>query len=389
MIMTANKGIVRLGIYPEKEKRTAAPPNRKREEHENPAVVASIEYFPPPTSSSTKSNKDLSLELKLKEAINAVLHLNGGMLIIDSNNYLEHFKENIFLDYLRLIGEANIDFKIVGLDGLTKDNIGLFISIYEQKKRNQSKALSAKEGSEQKKTGQRQNKAGVEALTSDENLRYNKLKKRQISDLDPNNIQARKLIRELKEEKNLSDYRISKELNEMGVLTSRNSRFQANTVKRQYDALKEVEKRFQDKKFHINEEIEEMAYEATLLDVSGEPAPEGGREIPIDYEYEAELADELILAFNRPLEREITVDVFNNEKENIFSFNIGKGENSIVLNLLNDTPIGPGRYYGRLCEKGAADQNFYKPKWITFIVRKDVISSDSALVSIIPASDSR
>lgn len=305
------------------------------------------------------------------------------MLIIDSNNYLEHFREDIFLDYLRLIEEAGIDFEIKGLDGLNKDNIGLFIHIYEQKKRNQSKALDNEGGRGRPKAGKKKNSPGVKALTSKETLKYNKLKKRQISDLDPNNVRARKLIQKFKEERAYSDYRISKELNEMGVMTSRNSRFQANTVKRQYDALKDLKK-----KFLPNEEIEDMAYKPTVLNISRKPALKDAAEIPIDYPYESELEDELILEFNEPLESAITVDIFNNEEEKAFSFPIEKGENSIVLNLLNDTPIGPGRYYGKLYQNEAPAKTRYKPKWITFIVRKDVISPDPVLESTAPASDS-
>lgn len=394
--MITNKGIVRLAIYPNKEIRTAARQDRKGEASETSGNIASIEYSPPPANRLTKSNKDLSLELNLKEAINATRSSDNALLVIDSNNYLEHFKENIFLDYLRLIDEANIDFKIIGLEGLTKENISLFIKIFEQKKKNQSKALFA----EPVKNKKRKNSAGVTALTSKENLKHNKLKKRQISDLDPNNIRARKLIQELKEKQKLSDYRISKELNERGVLTSQNSQFQANTVKRQYEAIKELEKKFYENEaykslkdlegqFHINEEMEETAFEAASLDMHKESVSHDIREIPLDFEYEAALNDKLILNFKNPLEREIFVAVHNNRNENIFSFNVEKGEKSIILDLLNDTPIGPGRYYAKLFENQASGQPVYESMWITFIVRKDVLSSDAPLVNVISASDFR
>lgn len=372
------QGTVRLMILSSKKKRTNAENDAIQDMSAAPTGETSVTYYHPLITSATRAAKDISLEVKLKEAINKAKSFDDGFLVIDSNNYLEHFKESIFLDYLRLLRDADVKFKIDGLDNLGKDNIGFFISIYEQKKKNQELALSL-----DKKTLEYQRKTSkskaVKALTSTENLKNNKLKKRQISDLDPNNVRARKFIQKYKEEFDYSDYRISKELNEQAILTSRNSKFQANTVKRQYDALKELEKQF-----YINDVIEDEAYTETLLDKRQDVEDEL-IDIPINFEYEADINEELILKFNAPLERDIKFKVVNNKGEEIFEHPIPRGSEELIFNILNDTPIGPGRYYASM--KEVPEESYYKSKWLTFIVRKDVISSEAPLTTLMSASD--
>ncbi|MCG8331665.1 MAG: hypothetical protein MI974_28505 [Chitinophagales bacterium] len=377
------QGIVRLMILSSEKKRTTAENDAIQDMSAAPMGEASVTYYHPLITSATRAAKDISLELKLKEAINKAKSFDDGFLVIDSNNYLEHFKESIFLDYLRLLRDADVEFKINGLDNLDKDNIGFFISIFEQKKKNQELALSLdkKTLEHQRKTSRNKKSNAVKALTSTENLKKNKLKKRQISDLDPNNVRARKLIQKYKEEFDYSDYRISKELNEQEVLTSKNSKFQANTVKRQYDALKELEKQF-----HINEKIENRAYEETPL-YKGLRKKEDLKEIPINFEYQAHIDDELVLKFDALLERDLIFTVRNNIDDPIFEYPIAKESTRIVFNIPNDTPIGPGRYYAQLMEE--PEESYYKTKWLTFIVRKDVMNSEDPLNVLIPASDSQ
>ena len=376
------QGTVRLMILSSEKKRTTAENDAIQDMSATPTGETAVIYYHPLITSATRAAKDISLEVKLKEAINKAKSFDDGFLVIDSNNYLEHFKESIFLDYLRLLRDADVKFEINGLDNLDKDNIGFFISIFEQKKKNQELALSLdkKTLEYQRKTSKSKKSKAVKALTSTENLKNNKLKKRQISDLDPNNVRARKLIQKYKEEFEYSDYRISKELNEQEILTSRNSKFQANTVKRQYDALKELEKQF-----YINENIEDRVYEKTLLR-KGSKKKENLREIPISFEYQAIINDELVLKFDTPLERDLVFTVLNNMDEVIFEYPIPKESTGIVFNILNDTPIGPGRYYAQLMEE--YEEAYYKSKWLTFIVRKDVINSAAPLTTLIPASDS-
>jgi len=350
-------------------------------------VYEYFKYTPPSLDNQAKSTKDHAFEKRLKEAINVTRNTPNSLLLIDSNNYMEFFREDIFLDYLRLIEQSGVNFKINGLEYLDKNSIRLFINIYEQKKRNQEYVQKERLANRRKSSSSEQQKKespGVKALTSKKNIQHIRLKKRQLADVDPNNIEARKLIHEMKQE-GMSDYRISKALNEKGIVTSRNSQFQANTVKRQFVALKELEKQF-----YANTELEDMAFKGVPLDRHSNQKQVALKQIPLQFEYESEVQDKLVLKFSEEIESWLDLQIFNNKKEIVFQHQVDPGTKNVVLNLLNDTPIGPGRYYGKL--QGISQdkkQMIYTPLWIAFIVRKDVVPTDDPLIGVISPSDSQ
>lgn len=398
--MSNHNGIVQLILSEELNTRTAADSISHNASEKELNVQRIIHYTHPKFSKVSKSQSDIQLQNKLKEAIQSTREL-GGSLFIRSNNYIEYFKESIFLDYLKILEESQVSFKIESLKELNKHNISTFLSIANSRIHNQEKAIEKSRKTTKSTINKKKYSAGVRALTSDKNLKNNRLKKRQLSDLDPNNIRARHIIASLKKDPKYTDYKIAKTLNEQGVRTSKNREFQPNTVSRQYMAHQELKSKFDktkdyenvievfdEKKFHINSEFEESIIDGVMLDAIARKKQESNIEIadfPLDFNYETYFSDFIKFEFNEPLKVEIEFSVYNNQKELIHSCSIPKGKASLLLNIINDTSIGPGRYYARLTDN---KKLFYEEKWIVFLVRPDVIPNGSnAKFTIMSPSD--
>jgi hypothetical protein len=367
--MSEKKGYVLLNILLDDSLRTSTGIKYKKQVGKRGNAAFKIDYKAP--LKIDKCSTDLALEAKIKEGINKTRASGYQRLLIDSNGYLEVFREDIFVDYLKLLAQAGIDFEIEGLDHLDRDSVGMFIEFLEQKNRLGNQLLEAAR-KQNHTSGKKKNKAGIKALTSQYNIDHNRLKKKQIADLDPNNILARKAIAALKKN-GYTDYRIAKELNEQGIFTSKGSLFQPNTVKRQYDAYQQQLKAFKPNKAYEKKYADERVL---LNDHTYPPVPaSSGTEplpIPLHFNHEQAFQDELTIAFFERIEADIIFQVKNNREETIFTTTLPEGTEEKVFNILNDTPLRPGRYYGILRDT-ELDNPFYQEQMITFFVRKDVI----------------
>ncbi len=382
------KGIVCLLVNNQAEGQTATPDIRKLikihyPELEDVPLVQSFVYDAP-LLKKTQIKKDRDFEFKLKAAIVETAKAPDRKLIILSNRYLESFKDELFVDYLKLLSLNNIDFAIQGLENLNSNNIHLFIDIYEQKQENQAAVIAKAQQTSKKTRKPRQASIpGIKALNSEKTKNYNALRKRQMADLDPNNIYARKEIARIREKigkeelnKEIKGYSISKKFNEKGIRTSRNSQFRPNVIDRQYEAFKELQKRFS-----RNRELEKkVGSDPAFLDARPEAEmhkPRAPKEqVPLVMNYQEKIEDQLLIAFSEPLQASVVMDIFNNESNLVFSSEIKEGTSKIDFSIANDTPIGPGRYYGRLTEVSEAEggtPSHYLAKWFSFVVREDVV----------------
>lgn len=383
------KGIVCLLFRNKAEDQTATPGIEASIDNYYPElkgvpIVWRFTYEHPPLK-RTRIKKDKDLELKLKEAVVETASHPNRKLIIFSNQYLESFKDEIFVEYLKLISQNNIDFAIQGLDNLNPNNIQLFIDIYEKKQENQATGIaSAQKKSKKKRKPRQASIPGIKALNSEKTKNYNALRKRQMADLDPNNIYARKEIARIREvigeqqlNKEIKGYSISKKFNEKGIRTSRNSQFRPNVVDRQYESFKELRKRF-----HRNRELEKkVGSDPAFLNAQAKaemrkpPAPK--EEVPLVMNFREAIEDQLVLKFSEPLKADVELEILNNKNVPVFNVKIEKGTSKIDFSIANDTPIGPGRYYGQLRESNLegveAAPVHYLPKWFSFLVREDVI----------------
>ncbi len=368
-------------------------------------AIAVIEY---PFDAVERSKKDRTFELVLKDAANLAAR-KQATLIIDSNGYLESSKDEVLLEYLKIIEREKIDFKIKGLDHFNKESLSLFVNIMDQRYAN-AKALRDEMASQPgaAPSNRPTPEAGMKALKLSSSQMKSALRRKQAADLDPRNILARKEIVRLKKlgkqlGVRMTDYAISKKLTDKEIKTRNNNPFRANEISRQIKAFEDLEAGFKENnklKRKVSSSITEV------LSTNAEPkiapkansakAPKPSIEsvkttVPISLKNRnLNVTESLVLSFRSELLTDVVLRIYDNKEELLHEVDIPSGTSEESYSIIEDIPLRPGLYYASLSEQstnGANEEIRYKPVWLSLTVRKDVIAPLSDSDSKFSASD--
>lgn len=368
-------------------------------------AIAVIEY---PFDAVERSKKDRTFELVLKDAANLAAR-KQATLIIDSNGYLESSKDEVLLEYLKIIEREKIDFKIKGLDHFNKESLSLFVNIMDQRYAN-AKALRDEMASQPgaAPSNRPTPEAGMKALKLSSSQMKSALRRKQAADLDPRNILARKEIVRLKKlgkqlGVRMTDYAISKKLTDKEIKTRNNNPFRANEISRQIKAFEDLEAGFKENN-KLKRKVSSSITEVLSTNAEPEIAPKANSAkapkpsiesvkttVPISLKNRnLNVTESLVLSFRSELLTDVVLCIYDNKEELLHEVNIPSGTSEESYSIIEDIPLRPGLYYASLSEQstnGANEEIRYKPVWFSLTVRKDVIAPLSDSDSKFSASD--